>query len=133
MYTKVFIDESISKDTMDETCTIYRTVEFISKKWTLLVLLELYKSKGTRRYSELKQSLLDITPKILSSRLRELEHQGLITKKITTDTFPIKCEYTLTESGTEFIRIIKEIKKWSLRWKYQNNECAQQDCRFCEL
>lgn len=118
---------------MDESCTIYRTVDFISKKWTLLILLELYKTKGTKRYSELKHSLLDITPKILSSRLRELEHQGLITKHIITDGFPIKCEYTLTESGKDFIRIIKDIKKWSLKWKQKNTDCLSQDCSHCEL
>lgn len=118
---------------MDETCTIYRTIDFISKKWTLLILLELYKTQGTKRYSELKGSLLDITPKILSLRLRELERQGLIAKSIDTAVFPIKCEYTLTESGKDFIRIIKDIKKWSLNWKQKNKDCASQDCRHCEL
>ena len=118
---------------MDETCTIYRTIDFISKKWTLLILLELYKTQGTKRYSELKQSLLDITPKILSTRLRELEKQGLITKNIDTNVFPIKCEYTLTASGKDFIRIIKDIKKWALEWKQKNKECASQDCKSCEL
>jgi DNA-binding HxlR family transcriptional regulator len=118
---------------MQETCTIYRTIDFISKKWTLLILLELYKTQGTKRYSELKNSLLDITPKILSSRLRELEQQGLITKTIDTSGFPVKCKYTLTESGKEFIRIIKDIKKWSLQWKTKNKECEQQDCKHCIL
>ena len=118
---------------MHETCSIYRTIGFISKKWTLLILLELYKTQGTKRYSELKNSLLDITPKILSARLRELEQQGLITKSIDTSGFPVKCEYTLTESGREFIRIIKDIKKWSLQWKKKNKECEQQDCRHCDL
>ena len=118
---------------MNETCTIYRTIDFISKKWTLLILLELYKTQGKKRYSELKQSLLDITPKILSNRLRELEKQGLITKYIDTNGFPIKCEYTLTDSGKDFIRIIKDIKKWSLQWKNKNKECERQDCRKCEL
>ena len=118
---------------MDETCTIYRTIDFISKKWTLLILLELYKAQGTKRYSELKQSLLDITPKILSTRLRELEKQGLITKNIDTNIFPIKCEYTLTASGKDFIRIIRDIKKWALEWKQKNKECASQDCKSCEL
>ena len=118
---------------MDETCSIYRTIDFISKKWTLLILLELYKTQGTKRYSVLKNSLVDITPKILSSRLRELESQGLITKTIVTDGFPIKCEYTLTESGKDFIRIIKDIKKWSLQWKIKNKACAQQDCKQCDL
>jgi DNA-binding HxlR family transcriptional regulator len=118
---------------MNETCTIYRTIDFISKKWTLLILLELYKTQGKKRYSELKQSLLDITPKILCNRLRELEKQGLITKYIDTNGFPIKCEYTLTDSGKDFIRIIKDIKKWSLQWKNKNKECERQDCKQCEL
>ncbi len=118
---------------MNEACTIYRTIDFISKKWTLLILLELYKTKGKKRYSELKQSLLDITPKILSNRLRELEKQGLITKYIDISGFPIKCEYTLTDSGKDFIRIIKDIKKWSLQWKNKNKECERQDCKQCEL
>ena len=107
---------------MQQNCSVYKTIDFISKKWTLLILLELYKTRGTKRYSELKNSLLDITPKILSSRLRELEHQGLITKNIITSEFPIKCEYTLTESGKDFIRIIKDIKRWSLQWKQKNKE-----------
>jgi len=118
---------------MHKTCTIYRTIDFISKKWTLLILLELYKTQGTKRYTELKHSLPEITPKVLSSRLRELESQKLITKHINTKDFPIKCEYTLTESGKDFIRIIKDIKKWSLYWKIKSTECEHQDCKQCEL
>jgi DNA-binding HxlR family transcriptional regulator len=118
---------------MDQTCTIYQTVDFISKKWTLLILLELYKTKGKKRYQELKNSLPNITPKILSTRLRELETQHLITKKIDASEFPVKCEYALTESGRDFIRIIKDIKKWSLQWKITNKECQHQDCKQCEL
>ncbi|VVB60720.1 HxlR-like helix-turn-helix [uncultured archaeon] len=118
---------------MNEMCTIYRTIDFISKKWALLILLELYKTPEKKRYSELKQNLLNITPKILSTRLRELQKQGLINKNIDTNSFPIKCEYTLTDSGKDFIRIIKDIKKWSLLWKNKNKECGQQDCKQCEL
>ncbi|HUS98841.1 MAG TPA: winged helix-turn-helix transcriptional regulator [Candidatus Thermoplasmatota archaeon] len=49
-------------------------------------------------------------------RLRELEKQQRITKHIDTSRFPIKCEYTLTNSGKDFVRIIKDIKKWPLQW-----------------
>jgi DNA-binding HxlR family transcriptional regulator len=108
-------------------------MDFISKKWTLLILLELYKAQGKKRYTDLKESLLDITPKILSARLRELEKQGLLIKYIDTSVFPVKCEYMLTESGKDFIRIIKDIKKWALQWKLKNKECEQQDCKYCEL
>lgn len=121
-------------DTMQEDCTLYQTVDFISKKWTLLILLELYKApNGKKRYLELKKTLPGITAKILSTRLKNLEQEKIITKKIDTSAFPIKCEYALTESGKDIIKIIKDMKRWSLRWKITNKECASQDCRECEF
>ena len=64
---------------MQEGCTVNLTVKYIARKWTLLILLELYKGDGhTRRFSELKSGLLGITQKVLSARLRELEKEGLV-------------------------------------------------------
>jgi DNA-binding HxlR family transcriptional regulator len=119
---------------MDESCTVYKTIDFISKKWSLLILLEIYKSpKGKKRYSEIKNNLLDITPRVLSARLKELEKEGLILKYIDASSFPVKSEYELTKSGIDFIRIIKDIKNWALRWKFDNKVCGQLDCKNCEL
>jgi DNA-binding HxlR family transcriptional regulator len=115
-------------------CTIYQTASFIGKRWTLLVLLELHKGKAKcKRYSEIKKGIEDITPKILSARLKELEKEKLITKKIDTSEFPIKCEYSLTESGKDFIKIIQDMKKWALKWKVKNIVCSEIDCRNCNL
>lgn len=120
--------------TMDENCTVYKTIDFISKKWSLLILLEIYKSPGgKKRYSEIKNHLLDITPKVLSTRLKELEHEGLIVKHIDASSFPIKAEYELTKIGIDFITIIKDIKNWALRWKINNKVCQQLDCKNCDL
>jgi len=120
--------------TMDDNCTVYQTVDYISKKWTLLILLEIYKGiQGKRRYSEIKNSLPNITPKVLSARLKELESRGLITKHIDTSIFPVKCEYNLTKAGLDFISIIKDIKGWALRWKIKNELCQQLDCKECKL
>ena len=113
-------------------CTIYKTANFIGKRWTLLILLELFKNPGVKRYSEIK-SKLAITPKILSLRLKELEKEGMINKKIDTSKFPIKCEYSLTKSGEDFIKIIKDMKKWALKWKFKNIACEKMDCRNCRL
>src|SRR3989344_2630129 len=119
---------------MDKDCTIYKTADFIGKRWTLLILLELYKGGSeTRRYSELKRCLPEITPKILSSRLKELEKDGLVVKKIDAAKFPVKCEYSLTKSGKDFISIIKDIKKWALRWNAKSRICASSDCKECGL
>jgi len=119
---------------MDEKCTVYKTIDFISKKWSLLILLEIYKSpEGKKRYSEIKNNLLDITPKVLSARLKELEKEGLIAKHVDVSSFPVKSEYELTKIGIDFISIIKDIKNWALRWKIDNKVCEQLDCKVCDL
>jgi len=117
---------------MDDDCTIYKTADFIGKRWTLLILLELYKGDSkTKRYSEIKKGLDGITPKILSARLKELEKEKMIIKKIDTSSFPIRCDYFLTESGKDFIKIIKDMKKWALKWKIKNKECEGTNCKDC--
>ena len=118
---------------MEKDCTIYKTANFIGKRWTLLILLELYKGDKIKRYSELKNQLPEITPKILSARLKELEKEGLIRKKVDASHFPVKCEYSLTKSGKDFIKVIKGIKRWALKWKIKNKICEKADCRECEL
>lgn len=75
----------------------------------------------------------EITPKILSARLKELEKEGLITKEIDATHFPVKCEYSLTKSGEDFVRIIQDIKKWALKWKIKNIVCEKANCKECEL
>jgi DNA-binding HxlR family transcriptional regulator len=119
---------------MDEACTINMTVKYLTKKWTLLIILELYKGPGhTRRFSALKDSLNDITQKILSERLRELEAEGIITRKVDASTFPVRSEYTLTPSGLELVDVIRGIKHWALKWKIDNIPCGKQDCSVCVL
>lgn len=118
---------------MGESCTVYKTVDFIGKRWTLLILLELYKAGGSMRYTDIKNSLQNITPKMLSSRLKELQKQGLVLKKIDTSAIPIKSFYSLTPSGIDFIRVIKDIKRWALKWKVANKECAEKECKYCDI
>jgi len=119
---------------MQEGCTVNRTVKYIARKWTLLVLLELYKGEGhARRFSELKSCLDGITPKVLSARLKELEEEGLVENRVDGRSFPVKSEYILTESGLEIVNIVKDMKRWTLKWKITNIECSCQDCSECVL
>lgn len=114
---------------MKTDCIVYKTADFIGKKWTLLIILEL--SRGKKRYNELKKGLLNITPKILSLRLKELEKEKLITKTIDDSIKPIKCEYKLTKSGYAFIPIIQDMKSWALKYKFKNKTCEETDCEKC--
>ena len=119
---------------MDHECTIYQTMDFASKKWMLLILLEMYKSNKKKvRYSEIKNNMEEITPKVLSNRLKELEQQGLITKTIDASEFPVKSFYELSSSGIEFIDVIKSLKQWALKWKVRNKICQSIDCKHCPL
>ena len=119
---------------MQESCTVSQTVRYLSKRWTLLIILELYKGEGyTRRFSELRNALAGITPKVLSERLKELEQEEIIVRNVDATAFPVRTEYTLTESGREIIEIIRDIKRWALKWKIENIACKSQDCKVCIL
>ena len=119
---------------MQDGCTVNQTVKYIAKKWTLLILLELYKGNDhRRRFSELKDCLEGITQKVLSARLKELEREGLIENTVNNKSFPMKSYYNLTESGLEIIDIIKNMKSWALKWKIKNIECGCKDCCECIL
>jgi len=119
---------------MNAKCPVYTTMNFMGKKWTIFILLEMYKGKAKwKRYSELKKRLMHITPKVLSMRLKELEQEGLVTNKVDAKSFPVKSKYALTEQGEDFIKIVKGVKKWGLRWKVKNEHCESMDCKHCEL
>jgi DNA-binding HxlR family transcriptional regulator len=119
---------------MQDACTVSQTVKYLTKKWTLLIILELYKGEGhTRRFSELRDSLHGITSKVLSERLKELESEALLSRNVDVTAFPVKTEYTLTESGLEIVDVIRGIKQWALKWKIDNIPCGKQDCKVCVL
>lgn len=119
---------------MDKNCPIYHFAAFMGKKWTMLIVAELYKGRSRwKRYSHLKAKLMDITPKVLSARLRELERKGVISKRIDTRRFPVKSEYRLSEKGEALVDIIKDIKAWGLKWEVHNEYCERVCDRECEL
>ena len=119
---------------MQDSCTVSQTVRYLSKRWTLLIILELYKGEQyTRRFSELRDALSGITPKVLSERLKELEEERIITRNVDVTAFPVRTECTLTESGLEIVEIIRDIKSWALKWKIKNIPCGAQDCKVCVL
>ena len=101
---------------MNKNCSVYYTANLVGKKWTMNILLELYKGENKwKRYFELKAKLPLLTPKILSTRLKELEKEEMILKRVDSSTVPIKSEYSLTKHGEEFIEIIRQMKQWSLK------------------
>jgi DNA-binding HxlR family transcriptional regulator len=109
-------------------------MDYLAKRWTILIMMELRKGDHEwKRFSVIRESMKDITPKVLSERLKDLESEGLVMKRVDSSSFPVKSEYRLTEAGEELVEAVKEIKHWALKWKISNEICLLQDCRNCKL
>ena len=97
------------------------TMDYLCKKWALMILLELYEcGEEWKRFTEIRDSIKGVTPKILSERLRELNREELIVKRVDASSVPVKSEYKLTAMGAELIEIVKYFEFWTLKWKSSN-------------
>jgi len=103
------------------TCTVELTLDIIGGKWKPLILWHLGVS-GTKRFSEVKRSLPGITQKMLTQQLRELEADGMITRKIYPQV-PPRVEYTITNEGESLMPILSSMCKWGKEYyeKVQNS------------
>jgi DNA-binding HxlR family transcriptional regulator len=89
-----------------------KAISLLSQRWTALVIYQLL--SGTQRFSEI-QSAIGISGKVLSERLKDLEHQGIVKRKVIPET-PVVIEYSLTEKGHSLEPILREIENWSQLW-----------------
>jgi DNA-binding HxlR family transcriptional regulator len=96
--------DDLRQATCNDECPVSRTARLIDGRWTTLIIRDLL--GGTRRYSELQASLAGISPKVLAARLRFLEQQGLIHKKVYP-VVPPRTEYSLTPLGTSLSGVIQ--------------------------
>jgi len=97
-------------------CPIERTVNILEGKWTLLILRELF--TGTKRFGELRSALPGVSPKTLSERLRILEKQGIVGRRIYPEV-PPRVEYFLTDLGQTLSPIIESLREWGTQWADQ--------------
>lgn len=95
-------------------CPVETTLTLISDKWKVLIIRDL--RSGTKRFGELKKSLSGISQKMLTSNLRDMEENGLLTRK-TYPEVPPRVEYTLTELGRSMFPILDEMEKWGRKFK----------------
>jgi len=95
-------------------CPVETTLTLISDKWKVLIIRDL--RGGTKRFGELKKSLSGISQKVLTSNLRDMEENGLLTRK-TYPEVPPRVEYTLTELGRSMFPILDEMEKWGRKFK----------------
>ncbi|MGE5627166.1 MAG: winged helix-turn-helix transcriptional regulator [Solirubrobacterales bacterium] len=90
-------------------CPMKLTMDLIGGKWKLTILW--YLNEGTKRFNEIKKFLPDITQKILTEQLREMEENDLIVRKVYA-VIPPKVEYSTTEYGKKLQVILNQMSLW---------------------
>ncbi len=91
-------------------CPILSTIAMISDKWKVIII---YKLKGgTMRFNELMKALQGVTQKVLTSQLRQLEEDGLVSRKIYAEV-PPRVEYSLTPLGQTLIPALEKLEEWA--------------------
>ena len=90
-------------------CAMDITMHYIGGKWKTVVLWYLRKEK--KRFSELRRLIPNITEKMLSLQLKDLERDGIVGRKIYPEV-PPKVEYFLTDFGKSLIPMLDEIARW---------------------
>ncbi len=95
-------------------CSLYhRAVELIGKRWSGAILLVM--ADGPLRFSEIRQRVPDLSDRLLSERLKELEGEGIV-KRHVFDEVPVRVEYELTAKGHALDPVLRDLKLWAQRW-----------------
>ena len=92
-----------------EKCPVETALDVLAGKWKILILW--YLRSETKRFNELQKLLPRTTQKMLIQKLRELENDGIIERKVYP-VVPPKVEYSLTEYGTTLKPILKQLYLW---------------------
>ncbi len=90
-------------------CAVEASIGLIEGKWKSIILWHLL--SGTLRFGEIRRHVENCTPRMLTNQLRELENDGLITRKVYAQV-PPKVEYTVSDLGRTMEPILRALKDW---------------------
>ena len=95
-------------------CPLYHeAVELVGRRWTGAILRVLM--DGPLRFSEIAQTIPELSDRLLSERMKELELRGLVTRTVIPGP-PLQVRYELSEMGQELGPALVEIETWAQRW-----------------
>jgi DNA-binding HxlR family transcriptional regulator len=96
-------------------CSLYHhAIELIGKRWSGAILLVLM--DGPLHFSEIRDLVPDISDRLLSERLKELEGERIVERRVI-DGAPVRVEYSLTDKGGALEPVVRSLKAWAHEWR----------------
>src|SRR5690242_7373407 len=91
----------------------HEAVELIGRRWTGAILRVLM--DGPLRFSQIGQAVPELSDRLLSERMKELEARGVVERRVIPGP-PLRVEYSLSEMGRELEPALSELQRWAARW-----------------
>jgi len=104
-------------------------VELIGKRWTGAILRAM--RSGRCRFSDISTAIPGLHDRLLSERLKELEHEGVVERLVVPET-PVRIEYRLTAKGLDLDVVMDAIADWATRWIVHGHETPSEGDRAAE-
>jgi DNA-binding HxlR family transcriptional regulator len=108
----------------------HRAAELIGRRWSGAIIFVLLKSRC--RFATLRHAIPDITDRMLSERLQELEQEGIVERTVIPDT-PVRVEYALTKKGRALGSAVDAIADWSHKWIPEDEAPAARTVKITRL
>lgn len=103
----------MSHPSYNQFCPVAMASEILGSRWTIVLVREL--CAGSTRFNDLRRGVPRMSPALLSKRLKELEHQGIVERRLVRK-IPETFEYVLTPAGCELRDVIMAIGEWGQKW-----------------
>lgn len=112
-------------------CPVFHAADLVGKKWSIPLIQEIALN-GEKGFNAIFERMQKISPKVLSTRLNELEKEGIIQRKVFTD-IPLRTSYSLTSKGKDLQNIIGLLKEWEKKYSGELGECDKRACTECSF
>ena len=106
-------------------CPIAYTLDVVGDRWSMLILRDMF--RGRRRFAALADSVEGIPPAILTARLRLLEHEGIVVRRMYSD-HPPRAEYHLTAKGHDLGPVVGALATWGEKYSEHDFSIIDEEC-----
>lgn len=118
-------NEMVRIDDKVYPCGTSVAMSIIGGKWKMVIIYHL--KDGRLRYNELRKSMPTVTERTLSLQLKQLETDGIVTRKVYTQKPPLKVEYALTEFGETLLPVLEAVGKWGEMVAHKHGDIVPMD------